>query len=182
MVGRIMVAAVISVLSISTGGTCAYAEEECVNALQEPVKRPEAEKAAEVPAAQSAESKKAPEAPVVEMKELEGQISGLGGNFIAISYGGNAETSLEAAFNVAPNVQMSHKRSFKELKFGDTVRVRFEQTSQKLENGRTFRKNTVKSIAFLKAAPKETSTDALVTPPEQAQAESSLSLKGIKGR
>ncbi len=150
--------------------------------LQEPVK-PAQERVE--PAVAPVEEEKAPVKPeektVSEIKELTGEITGLSGSFIAITSGTTAEgAGLESAFNVPKDVRMAHKRSFKELRQGDTVTVRYEEVRQSFADGRTMRKNTVKSITFLKAAPKVTQSEALTTPAEEP--EGSLPLKGIRGR
>lgn len=150
-----------------------YAQEEQVKPAE----------TVEPPAAQplpKVEQKQALEKPLVEIKEIEGQITGLSGNFLALTYGQSENSVLEAAFNVDKNVQLSHKRSFKEFKPGDTVKVRYEQETRALEDGRVSRKNTIKSITFLKAAPKELVSQEPSAPSDGSDAP--LPLKGTKGR
>ncbi|MDD5730520.1 MAG: hypothetical protein PHN57_05280 [Candidatus Omnitrophica bacterium] len=119
-------------------------------------------------------------------KEITGVVSGLSSNFIAVTLTVESESvpATEFAFNIDKKIRVVHKKNLSEIKFGDTVKINYDETTKTLDDGRKIVKNTAKMITFLKAAPKEAAQVEIKTSaPQQSTPESdSLSLKGLKGR
>jgi hypothetical protein len=151
------------------------------------------------PAAAVAGQPKADAAPQetvkVVAKEASGVISSLSSNFIAVVTGVDSLTQAgtESAFNLDKNVRIIHKKSLKDIKVGDTVTVSYEETLKLQDGKRKSRSTSVKSIAFLKAAPKEPVLEEPAPQIKQPQVDSaaseetepqsgSLPLKGLRGR
>lgn len=136
----------------------------------------------------------------VTFKEASGTISALSKNFIAVVTGVDPMTKVgtESAFNLDANVRIVHKRSIDEIGVGDTVKVGYEETVKMTDGKRTSRSTMVKSITFLRAAPKEQVSKepepkqpaAQVEQPQEELSASegdepdagSLTLKGLRGR
>jgi hypothetical protein len=120
--------------------------------------------------------------------EAEGVVTGLSPNFIALQIGKEDKTGIavEAAFEVDKNVQMVHKKSFKEINLGDTVKVVYKQKSKVYENGRKTSVRAPVSIVFLRSAPKKIDDEGTLrtkTEKEQAvsaEAAAPIPLKGLK--
>lgn len=125
----------------------------------------------------------------VKSKQVSGIITSISPFFIAVETGLNDEktSALESTFNLPKGVRVIHK-TLKELQFGDTVSVSYEETIKTLENGKKMRTTKVISITFLKPAPKDLMSQDQPqapmesTPSAETQDEGALSLKGLKGR
>jgi hypothetical protein len=99
-----------------------------------------------------------------EIKTITGEVGGISPNFIAIMYGSDSksEIALEMALSIDKNVQVEHKESLKEIGFGDTVTVAYEEKSAQDPEGNIRVKSRVaKKITFLKAAQQIQETGAL---------------------
>lgn len=80
-------------------------------------------------AEKSTETKEEPKKITVE-KTLNGEVSGISPNFIAILYGQDKKTSYEMALVMDKNTKVEHKNSLKEIAAGDIVSVRYEEITQ----------------------------------------------------
>ena len=97
-------------------------------------------------------------------KEVSGQVSGISSSLISILYGQDKKTSYEMALTIDKDTKVEHKKSLKEIQSGDTVLVKYEETTEtyKVEDAKGQKKEVtrrlgrqVKTVVFLKAAPKE---------------------------
>jgi hypothetical protein len=97
-------------------------------------------------------------------KEISGQVSGMSSSLIYILYGQDKKTSYEMALTINKDTKVEHKKSLKEIQPGDTVLVKYEETTEtyKVEDAKGQKKEVtrrlgrlVKAVVFLKAAPKE---------------------------
>ncbi|RKY30981.1 MAG: hypothetical protein DRP68_05555 [Candidatus Omnitrophota bacterium] len=89
-----------------------------------------------------------------EIKEIQGEISAIGKDYISIVYQREREKGVEYEIWFPldkDNVRLIHKESLEELKVGDFIRVQYEEiTKEYKEKVRSFRK--VKTISFIKPA------------------------------
>ncbi|MCD6228244.1 MAG: hypothetical protein J7K17_02050 [Candidatus Omnitrophica bacterium] len=89
-----------------------------------------------------------------EIKEIQGEISAIGKDYISIVYQREREKGVEYEIWLPldkDNVRLIHKESLEELKVGDFIRVQYEEvTKEYKEKVRSFRK--VKTISFIKPA------------------------------
>lgn len=134
--------------------------------------------------AQEAQQGQEPKA-AVSMKQITGTVSGLSARHLSVLYSSDPErgASLEAAFNLDKDVRVIHKQSLKEIAVGDTVSVAYEETVTRTAEGKSMRSTKVKSITFLKPAPKELIAQEEPASPQAAESQKdSLPLKGPKGR
>ncbi|MBU0503003.1 MAG: hypothetical protein ABH882_04865 [Candidatus Omnitrophota bacterium] len=91
------------------------------------------------------------------LKAVEGEISALTKNYIAIAYDKDIEkgTENEMSFPFDPKTMLLyHKRSLAELNAGDRVLVQYEEVKEESRQGNSI-VNKAKSITFIKPAPKE---------------------------
>ncbi|MFC1658779.1 hypothetical protein ACFL1D_05295 [Candidatus Omnitrophota bacterium] len=89
-------------------------------------------------------------------KSIQGEITGIGKNYIAVTYEMNEEkgTEYEILLPVDKDLQLVHKNKFSELNIGDTVRIKYEEiTEEYAETNRKLRK--AKVITFVKPAEKK---------------------------
>lgn len=90
-------------------------------------------------------------------KKLDGEVAGISADFIAIDCGLNEKKTAarEMAFKLDKNVKVEVKKSIKEIGVGDTVSVTYEEIAE--TNGKIIRNlgRTVKSVRFLRPAPKQ---------------------------
>jgi hypothetical protein len=102
-------------------------------------------------------------------KVVEGEISGLGKDYISIIYKKDAEkgAEYEILLPLDDEVQLVHKKSIKDLRVGDRVNIEFDEVTESRDSGEkvTFK---CKKLSFVKPADKK-SEDTV-----------SLNLKGIK--
>jgi hypothetical protein len=92
----------------------------------------------------------------VEMKAVTGVIGGLSKTAVAVEYSSTPERSAEILLPISEETQFQGVKGLSELKEGDTVVVRYEQTSRKGETGeRIVLKTTATSIALVRQAPQE---------------------------
>jgi len=88
------------------------------------------------------------------VKEIEGEVSGIGFNMISIVYNRDPEkgTAEELLLPIDEVSQLIHKNNIKEIQVGDTVSIQYDETTRETDNGpRTERK--AKVISFIKSAP-----------------------------
>jgi hypothetical protein len=121
----------------------------------------------------------------VQTKEVEGTVSGLSASFIAVVYGRSEEgIAQEMAFTLNDKVRIAHKNSLKDIGVGDSVKVIYEETIEKKQEGSQSSKRAVKQIVFLRQAPKQIEQELKSRPEEPIQAENpqeKLPLRGLKG-
>jgi hypothetical protein len=138
-----------------------------------------------VPATAQGSSEPARPEVKITAKECTGTLVGLGGNFIAVAAGLNADSGAasEYAFNLGKDVQIVHKRSLKEFVVGDTVKVSYEEQIATTPEGNKKRSHTVKTITFLKPAANDLTAQEQTQPQQEVRSEEDgLSLKGERGR
>ncbi len=116
----------------------------------------------------------------VAHKTVEGVVTGLSGNFMAVQYGRDEtqQVCLEMAFNVDPNVKIEHKQSIKDFVMGDTVFVSYDLISEKFDDDTELKKIVATKISFVRPAQKRPDEAALVSTEEEPE---SLPIKGPKG-
>jgi len=71
----------------------------------------------------------------VAVKELQGEVSGISSNFIAILYGQDKKTSYEMALTVDKDVKIENRKSLKDIGVGDIVSVSYEETAETKKEG-----------------------------------------------
>ncbi len=110
-------------------------------------------------------------------KEIQGEVSWIGKDKIAVTYkrddakGGEYEILLSFDKN---SVRLVHKKSLGEIKIGDVVRIEYDETKED-SKGTEKINYQVKTIGFVRpAAPKPVA-------PAEGEEEASLAIKGIKG-
>jgi hypothetical protein len=177
--------AAFSVLAFCCAVPSAFAQDEkedaaAATALQEPVK-PEPQPAQVEAVKEQAQPVQQKIEETTEMKEVEGTINAKSFTFLALGVGANSEgTQVEMAFNVDKDVKIVHKKSYKELRAGDIVRVRYAEMKQVDASGKTIGSSRMlKQITFLKSAEKKQSAPAALASQEEGQG--SIPLKGMKG-
>jgi hypothetical protein len=134
-------------------------------------------------AEKGAEDKEEPKKITLE-KTVSGDVSGISPNFIAILYGQDKKTSYEMALVIDKNTKVERKKSLKEIGAGDTVSVKYEETTQthkeKTEKGKEkditkILVRLAKVVSFVKAAPKELQSLEVNELPAPEQSEESNS-------
>lgn len=66
----------------------------------------------------------------VVVKDMQGEVSGISSNFIAILFGVDEKSSHEMAFTMNKDVKVEHKKSLKDIGVGDLVSVNYEEISE----------------------------------------------------
>lgn len=88
------------------------------------------------------------------VKSIEGEISAITKNFIAVVYQRNRERGSEREISFPfdiKNIQLIHKRSLAEFKEGDIVSIQYEEIKEESKEVKKAA-NKVRSITFLKPA------------------------------
>lgn len=144
----------------------------------EPAAKPQASKEA------STNKETTEEKIVTVAKEIEGKVSGISANFIAIAYGESKEASLEMAFDLNKDVKVNHKKSLSEIGMGDTVKVDYDEVTRTRDDGKKISKRVAKIISFLRKAekiPEAIEPEVSPDPGEQSGGEAlSLPIKGAR--
>ncbi|MCM8801383.1 MAG: hypothetical protein NC912_05195 [Candidatus Omnitrophica bacterium] len=104
---------------------------------------------------------------IVLQKTVNGEVGGIGPNFIAVTYEVDENAAYEIAFDLDKEVRFRNKKGLNEINLGDMVSVRYEETIEEGKQTRRVLKRKVKEIVFLKSAPKESETSALRSEPTQ---------------
>jgi hypothetical protein len=100
-----------------------------------------------------------------QIKTVTGEVSAISGNFIAVLYGSDKDTSYEMALNMNKEVKVAHKKSLKDIVQGDTVSVSYEETAEIKEGVQPkVLARVVKEVSFLSTAQKKPEDTGLVTP------------------
>lgn len=94
----------------------------------------------------------------VVVKELQGEVSGISSNFIAIVYGQDKKTSYEMAFTMDKDVKVEDRKSLKDIGVRDIVSVSFEETTEtKKQDDKDISRvvsRVVKKIRFIRPGAK----------------------------
>ena len=92
----------------------------------------------------------------VVVKEVSGEVYALNRNRITLIYSRDEEKGVEYEILLPfdKDVELVHKRSLDEIKIGDTVGVKYEETTIEYKDKKSFRRKA-KEIRFIKAAPRE---------------------------
>lgn len=112
-------------------------------------------------------------------KEMEGQVSAVNKNGIAIVYNRNLAEGLEEEMFVPldNSIRLVHKKKIEEIGVGDIVSVQYEEITRQAKEGPVkILKGT--TVTFLKPAPKK--PEALAVGSEENEDAGDLSLKGIE--
>jgi hypothetical protein len=125
-----------------------------------------------------------------DVKEIEGTISAINDNGIAVVFNKDAQKGSEEEMYIPiekSNIRLIHKSSLKEMEIGDTVKVGFKEVTDEIE-GKESKRFQATTVAFLKKADKkpepqdfpaqeEADQDDGSSAPEAAQ---TIPLKGFK--
>ncbi|MDD5745729.1 MAG: hypothetical protein PHO30_00550 [Candidatus Omnitrophica bacterium] len=90
------------------------------------------------------------------VKEVQGEISGIGKDYISIIYqkDDTAGVDYEIMLPMTPDMQLEHKTDLDNLKAGDVVRVQYEETTEQDDKGpKSSRK--AQGITFVKSGVSE---------------------------
>jgi len=100
-----------------------------------------------------------------ERNELSGVISGITKSSVSLVYGKDKKKDIEyeAVFPINEDIQLEHLKSLSDLRIGDEVKIRFEDTN--FENSDKSQKvqRKAKVISLIKAAVPILDTDTLLT-------------------
>ena len=72
---------------------------------------------------------------IVVVKEMQGEVSGISSNFIAIVYGQDKKASYEMALTMDKDVKVEDRKSLKDIGVGDIVSVSYEETTETKKEG-----------------------------------------------
>lgn len=126
---------------------------------------------------------KTEEKTVTVTKDIEGKVSGISANFIAVVYGENKEASLEMAFDLNKNVKVGHKKSLSEIGMGDTVKVDYDEITKTRDDGKKISRRVARMVTFLRKAekiPEIAEPEAALDSQETGEEISPLPIKGIR--
>jgi hypothetical protein len=107
------------------------------------------------------------------MEEVKGTVSGIGANYIAVSYAADAATGAEYEMLLQfdkKEIKLEHRTNLKDIEVGDTVRVQYQKVVEKDEQGREVQSMKAKTIFFIKPAQNV----------EELRSGEPLPLKGVK--
>ena len=111
-------------------------------------------------------------------KEIEGEVTWIGKNKIAITYNKDQATGTEyeilIPYDIA-NLTFEHRNNMGEIKVGDTVRVQYEEETLEYDDGNKNEKIKAKVISFVRPSTQKPKAQTLSQEEEEA-----LPLKGIK--
>lgn len=121
----------------------------------------------------AAEEKSAGPNVIRAAKEVEGVVTAVGKDYIAVAYDRDLEkgTEQEIFLPVETGIRIVHKKKITEINVGDTVKVAYNEDATEHEAGKVDKTRKASVITFLRPAEKRLE-------PEEAV---DLSLKGLKG-
>jgi hypothetical protein len=97
-------------------------------------------------------------------KSVQGEVSGISYNFIAVIYDQDEKSSYEMALNVPKDVKIEHKNRILDIGVGDIVDVTYEETQEiKGDEKPRLLSRIAKVVKFLKPAEKIVESTALVS-------------------
>jgi hypothetical protein len=91
-----------------------------------------------------------------QMREVQGEVSGIGKDYISVAYNKDLETGTEEEIYLPfdkNDLKLEHKRSLKEIDLWDTVLVQYEETIEEGPEGKK-EKRKAKVVSFVRAATK----------------------------
>ncbi len=99
---------------------------------------------------------------------VSGEISGISENFISVVYETDKEKGIEyeVLVPIDKDVKIEHKKSLSELKIGDRVSIRYEDTTVEDSKKRQTLKRKAKVIRFVRSAVKKPEPVRLPEPGE----------------
>lgn len=111
--------------------------------------------------------------PVIVVKEVIGEISGINKNFIAIVYYRDEKggSEYERALAIDDKTKVKRTSDLSNLKEGDTVKVQYEATTQTNAAGESITSHVAKIISFVKSAPPPKPEPLETEEPEDREAE-----------
>ncbi len=122
-----------------------------------------------------------------DVKEMEGTVSAIDNNGIAVVFQKDAQKGSEEEMYIPiekGQIRLVHKTSLKEIEAGDTVKVGFKEVTDEID-GKESKRFKATTITFLKKAEKK--PDPQLPPEQVAQDESpapgdtqTIPLKGFK--
>ena len=97
-------------------------------------------------------------------KEVQGEISDIGKDYISIVYNQDTEKGIEYEMRlpIDENIKFEHRKNLKEFVVGDIIKVEFEDAAQ-AEAGKVKLKRKVKVVSFVGPSAKKSLVSA---PPE----------------
>lgn len=101
-----------------------------------------------------------------ETRQVSGEVAGISPNFIAVLYDQDSSASYEMALAMDKNTRIAHKASWKDINIGDTVSVRYEETTEIAGKIVKIKSRIAKVVSFVKAVAKA----QLEAPAEEAPA------------
>lgn len=91
---------------------------------------------------------------VSQIKEVQGEVSAITGNFISVIYKRDAKGEYEMAFPIdKAKILLDHVQSLDQIHRGDTVSVQYEELTQQTSKSAVV-KHIAKKIFFLKGSTK----------------------------
>lgn len=82
--------------------------------------------------------------------EVQGEVSAITKNFIAIVYRRDGATEYEMMFPLDKNIKLVHRQSLSEISLGDIVSVEYEEVTEIDREGRETSKRQAQKIYFVK--------------------------------
>ncbi len=118
-------------------------------------------------------------------KEVQGEISGISKDFIAIVYERDVEKGIEyeMLLPIEKGIRLVHKQTLDQIKVGDIVSVQYEEVTEEYKEV-PRQKRTAKIISFVKPAekkPEPVESETAVLNSEDT-GEEGFPIKGIKGQ
>jgi hypothetical protein len=108
------------------------------------------------------------------IKELQGELSGIGHNSLSITYQRDTEKGIEydmLFYLDKKNIKLQHKKSLSEINLGDMVNVSYDEVNEETDGG-IKTKRIAKEVSFIRAAPKKVEQDVAEL--------GTLAIKGMK--
>lgn len=91
----------------------------------------------------------------VAANEVKGRVVTITKRAISVEYDSKEQASYEMLLPLAKDIRLSHLQDLSELKQGDTVRVKYEQTYTENDKGeRMILKTLATDLTLLRSAPK----------------------------
>lgn len=104
-----------------------------------------------------------------EQNELSGVISGITKGSVSLVYEQDKKKDIEyeAVFPIDKNIQFEHVKSLSDLKIGDEVKIRFEDTNFEYPDKSQKLQRKAKVISFIKAAAPVVTSETLTSGPQE---------------
>jgi len=98
-----------------------------------------------------------------ETKEVEGTVSMIDKNYIAIVYAADPETrtEYEMLLPIDKKLKLVHVRSLDQIKVGDRVKLQFEESTDEYSGGEKKKARKANTLSFIRSAPPKQETETL---------------------